>query len=79
MFCIIRAQEVATALALAEATSAAQVILVSTQPGAAPSSGGGFFGGLFGGPKPAPVGKPLDKLSKVEQQVRSRCGFVRDI
>ncbi len=63
----------AAALALAEATSAAQVILVSTQPGAAPSGGGGgFFGGLFGGgAKPAPAGKPLDKLSKVEQQVRT--------
>ncbi|KXZ42476.1 hypothetical protein GPECTOR_143g717 [Gonium pectorale] len=66
------AKEVQTALAVAEATGAAGLLLVSTQPGSAGNAqGGGLFGGLFGGPKPAaPVaGKPLEKLGRVEQLV----------
>ncbi len=67
-------QEVQFTLALAEATAASQVVLVSTQPGApqAVGGGGGLFG-LFGGGAKAPppaVGKPLEQLAKLEQLVR---------
>ncbi|GIL53182.1 hypothetical protein Vafri_8864 [Volvox africanus] len=67
------AKEVQFALALAEAISASQVVLVSTQPGVPAAGGSGLFGGLFGGgPKPstaAAASKPLDKLGRLEQQV----------